>query len=213
MFNLFNLTTESQVGILHTDDTGMKVTENKQKVIPVIIPEFEPKDLSIVNKKDTSKNSNKERVLEISGPLSEVYTKALNVVFDKESKLTIRDNPDSSSGMESQANDAIMNNRLIGYLPITRKTNNTQILITPIADIEDEDEFVNNILDKSYDIVVIDSANTGYYLDNKKYFKTIYPLENTYKKFDSIKTTLNKVLPSVVVCSNLENLIEHIKKG
>ena len=213
MFNLFNLTTESQVGILHTDDTGMKVTENKQKVIPVIIPEFEPKDLSIVNKKDTSKNSNKERVLEISGPLSEVYTKALNVVFDKESKLTIRDNPDSSSGMESQANDAIMNNRLIGYLPITRKTNNTQILITPIADIEDEDEFVNNILDKSYDIVVIDSANTGYYLDNKKYFKTIYPLENTYKKFDSIKTTLNKVLPNVVVCPNLENLIEHIKKG
>ena len=213
MFNLFNLTTESQVGILHTDDTGMKVTENKQKVIPVIMPEFEPKDLSIVNKKDTSKNSNKERVLEISGPLSEVYTKALNVVFDKESKLTIRDNPDSSSGMESQANDAIMNNRLIGYLPITRKTNNTQILITPIADIEDEDEFVNNILDKSYDIVVIDYANTGYYLDNKKYFRPIYPLENTYKKFDSIKTTLNKVLPRVVVCPTLENLIEHIKKG
>ncbi len=212
MFNLFNLTIESQVGILHTDDTGMKVTENKQKVIPVIMPEFEPKDLSIVNKKDTGKKTNGERVLEISGPLSEVYTKALNVVFDKESKLTIRDNPDTTS-MESQANDAIMNSRLMGYLPITRKTDNTQILITPIADIEDEDEFVNNILDKSYDIVVIDSANTGYYLDNKKYFKTIYPLENTYKKFDSIKARLNKILPSVVIYPNLENLIEYIKKG
>ena len=73
MFNLFNLTTESQVGILHTDDTGMKVTENKQKVIPVIMPEFEPKDLSIVNKKDTSKNSNKERVLEISSFFSAIF--------------------------------------------------------------------------------------------------------------------------------------------
>ena len=212
MFNLFDFATESQIAILHTDDTGMKVTENKQQVIPVIVPEFEPKDLSLVNKKDTNKQTNDETVLEISGPLSEVYTKALNVVFDKENKMTIRSNPDTT-GMESQANDAIMQGKLFSYLSNTNNQDKTKVFITPLVDIEDEEEFVNNVLDKAYDVIVIDAANTGYYLDIKKHYKTIYPLENTFKKFDSIKSTLSKKIPNTQIFSTLENLVEYIKKG
>lgn len=115
---------------------------------------------------DQSKENNEG--IEITGPLGDAYTKALNIVFAKRKEGEAAD----GAALESQANDAIMQSDFIklasGIDTANEKNNSTKIYGVSASDVQNEDvvEFATVLADPQVDpnnvILVLDATKMAY---------------------------------------------------
>ena len=135
-------------------------------VTPVLMPESK-------NIQRAKQDQTREKKIKVSGPLSEIYTQALNVVFakrqdeDRRVNFTLVDKEGQDSNLraevandavahESQANDAIMSGKLYAYLMDDQTAKATQ----PIAHVyvTNRNSFRYEDFAKAAQLKVVDKA-------------------------------------------------------